>query len=200
MKDQPFDKLRARRPTLQQAQGRRTKDQSRLSLSDCLLAVVFTFCVLSVVFAASLSYAESKGAVTTNPRVQNMSGEDREMFGSLTAKQQKDIRESRIRTGYNHPVYSDYEQVWLYTKTQEDKKVTEDEIIDPVTNWPSLHRYVWAKTCQEGDFFVLFDRGVVEKIVPDTSRKVYGSCNIKTHEEFIPIVNEKDQKRRRSVK
>ncbi|HLD45810.1 MAG TPA: hypothetical protein VJC18_10275, partial [bacterium] len=101
MKDQPFDKLRARRPTLQQAQGRRTKDQSRLSLSDCLLAVVFTFCVLSVVFAASLSYAESKGAVTTNPRVQNMSGEDREMFGSLTAKQQKDIRESRIRTGYN---------------------------------------------------------------------------------------------------
>ncbi len=158
-------------------------------------------------------FAKSKSTKATNSRVQHLSGENLEMFNALTSTQQKNIRASKIKEGYNawmvrlaigepyyntehHPVYSDYEQVWLYTKKEEDKTVKEDEIIDPVTNWPSVHRYVRTKTCQIGDKFVLFDRGVVEKIVKVRTRKVYGSCSIATHEEFIPIVDKKSKKRR----
>ena len=172
---------------------------------------IITLTLILCIILPSLGLAKKK-VTYENPRLQYMSSEDKDMFNSLTKKQQNDIKQGKIKTGYNawmvklakgapyyntehHPIYNDYEQVWLFTIQQQDKKVTDEKIIDPVTNWPSQHHYVWMKTCQVGDIFVLFDRGVVEKIVKDKSRKVYGSCKITTHEEFIPIVDKKTRKR-----
>lgn len=160
-------------------------------------------------FSPALSFAKrKKSAKVDNPRLSTMSPEDKELFNALTKDQKKDLENQKIKTGYNewmvtmalgapyyksehHPVYKDYEQVWLYVEEQVTTKNFENEIIDPQTNWPTVHKKKWKKTCKVGDFFVLFDRGVVKKIVPDKSKKVYGSCQIRTSEEYIPIVDRK---------
>ncbi|MBF0105357.1 MAG: hypothetical protein HQM16_08535 [Deltaproteobacteria bacterium] len=143
-----------------------------------------------------------------NPRLLNLNAEEKEMFDSLTKKQQKNLQEGKIETGYNawmvkkalgepyytsehHPVFTDYEEVWLYTKEVIDKQYEENKIMDPQTNWPTIHKFTRIKTCTQGDFFLLYDRGVVDKIVRDTSTKIYGSCTITTSEEFLPIVDGK---------
>lgn len=166
--------------------------------------------VLTLVFIALCLTAE-KNPPPANPRVEALSGEDLEMFNALTKEQQKNLKEGVIKPGDNawmskiafgppyydtehHPIYTEYEQVWLYTKEKRDKDVTENKIIDPETNWPTIHRLTREKTCTVGDFFVLFDRGVVDKIVKDNSEKIYGSCQIHMTEEFLPIVSDKAKK------
>jgi hypothetical protein len=143
-----------------------------------------------------------------NERIGQMTSADHDVFDQLTKKQQKMITKGKIEVGYNswmiklalgepyynsehHPKYTDYEQVWLYTKIQVEESVNENKIIDPVNNWPTIHRVKRVKKCQVGDFFLLFDRGVVEDVIPDKSEKVYGSCHLETIEEFLPIVKGK---------
>jgi len=167
--------------------------------------------LIIIPLSTSVVQAKKKKAQYQNPRLTNLSGEDLDMFNDLTKKQQKDIREGKIKTGYNawmielalgkpfyrsehHPVYVDYEEVWLYTKDDIDRQHKEEKIIDPQTNWPTIHKYTRIKTCLVGDFFVLYDRGVVEKIIADKSEKIYGSCTITTQEEFLPIVDKKSRR------
>lgn len=174
----------------------------------CLLSFFLLFFLASGPALAKKNKTKNDHTNTVNPRLQNMTTEDKDLFNELTKKQQNMIRESKIEEGFNawmvklalgepyyntehHPVYVNYEQVWLYTKDQVDETKTENQILDPVTNWPSVHRYKKKKTCTVGDFFILFDRGVVDKIIGDDSKKIYGSCHIETQEEFLPIVNGK---------
>lgn len=141
-------------------------------------------------------------------RIDNFTEEDKRLFDSLSKSQKKIILEGKIEEGFNawmvklalgepfygtehHPVYTDYEEVWLYTKPEVREQATERRIIDQQTNWPTLHRKVQTETCTIGDFFVLWDRGVVQAIHKTTERKVYGSCIIRTREEFLPIVDGK---------
>lgn len=166
---------------------------------------IFIICSLFVFSTAHDSFAKKQKEKTENPRIASLSGENLEMYDALTNQQKKMISEQKVELGYNewmtglalgepyyksehHPIYKDYEQVWLYTKNQVDQTVNEEKIIDTQTNWPTKHRLIRIKTCLIGDFFLLFDRGVIEKIVPDHSGKRYGSCTIETREEFIPIV------------
>lgn len=177
-----------------------------------IIFIMLSFVMLFNVSIGTSHAKKSSKQKFVNPRVQNLSAEDQEMFSALTKKQQSHISEGKVETGYNawmvtlalgepyyksenHPVYKDYEEVWLYTRNdiQEDKN--EEKIIDPVNNWPSIHKSTRTKTCQVGDFFLLYDRGVVDKIVKDTSGKTYGSCTITTSEEFIPIVDGKPKNR-----
>lgn len=172
--------------------------------------VLFILCVTICLFAPTLLLAKDKSK--SNPRIQTLAGEDLEMFNALTKKQQSKIAQSEVETGFNawmvtlalgepyyksenHPVYKDHEEVWLYTRNQLEEDKNEEKIIDPVTNWPSIHKVTRTKSCQVGDFFLLYDRGVVDSIVKDDSGKTYGSCTINTQEAFIPIVDGKSQKR-----
>ena len=171
--------------------------------------ILFIFIILALISPLGLAKSKSKN-IYSNPRIQSMSSADQEMFNALTKSQQDNICSSRIENGYNawmitlalgdpyyksehHPIYKDYEQVWLYTRPQIDKQKNEEKILDPRTNWPTIHRTVHLKTCTVGDFFVLFDRGVAAKIIKDNSGKIYGSCVITNHEDFIPIVDEKNR-------
>ena len=166
--------------------------------------IPLTLFLLTICLTLTYDSHAKKKKTYSNPRTQNMSASDREMFNALTSSQKKNIQNGKIKTGYNawmvtlalgqpyyrsehHPVYKDYEEVWLYTKNEITEEKSENEIIDPVTNWPSIHKRSKIKRCQKGDFFVLYDRGVVEKITKDNSGKTYGSCTIDTKEEFIPI-------------
>lgn len=141
-------------------------------------------------------------------RINSLSGEDRRRFDSLSKDQQKLIRDGKIDRGFNewmvelafgkpyygtehHPVFVDYEQVWLYTKNRINETKQEKQITDPQTNWPTIHRITTKESCQVGDFFVLWDRGVVVKTTQDTSGKTYGTCTLSTQEAFLPIVNGK---------
>lgn len=167
-----------------------------------LSLALFSFFLSPEVFAK-----KEKKEETINPRLQRLSAEDQELFNELTKKQQKMISQMKIEEGYNakmvlwalgepfynteHLIYPEYEQVWLYTKEDRKENITEKKIIDPVNNWPSIHRVKNTESCTKGDFFVLFDRGVVDKIVKDTSGKRYGSCRLETVEEFLPIVDGK---------
>ena len=81
--------------------------------------------------------------------------------------------------------------MWFYTKKEVKNDRKENRIIDPQTNWPTIHRVETTKTCVIGDFFVLWDRGVVQAIHPDPAPKVYGTCTIETQEAFLPIVDGK---------
>ena len=167
---------------------------------------IIFFLISSAVFAKDKKAPEG----IPNPRLLNMSNEDRDLFNSLTKQQQDNIAAGKVEEGYNewmvkkalgdpyygtehHPVFVDYEQVWLYTKPKVESSAQEEKIIDAETNWPTTHREVHTKTCTVGDFFLLFDRGVIQKIVPDTSQKIYGTCVITNHEEFIPIVNQQPE-------
>lgn len=141
-------------------------------------------------------------------RINSLNGEDKRRFDSLSKEQQKLIREGKIDRGFNewmvelafgkpyygtehHPVFVDYEQVWLYTKNRINETKQEKQITDPQTNWPTIHRISTIEICQIGDFFVLWDRGVVVKTTKDTSGKTYGTCTLRTQEAFLPIVNGK---------
>lgn len=168
--------------------------------------------ILALTMNSPIVHAKKKSKTKfENPRMKYLSGENQEMFDALSKKQQKNIRAGKIETGYNawmvelakgkpyyksehHPVFTDYEQVWLYTQDKVDRHHTEKRIIDPQTNWPTIHKYTRIKTCTVGDYFVLFDRGVVEKIIKDKSEKTYGSCTISTQEEFLPIVDGKTRR------
>lgn len=169
--------------------------------------VVLSFIISFQTEAKKNKEEKSKKQDTTNPRLKYLSAEDQELFGELTKKQQKLISQMKIEEGFNakmvvwalgepfynteHLIYPEYEQVWLYTKEDRKEKTTENKIIDPVNNWPSIHRVKTTESCTIGDFFVLFDRAVVDKIVKDTSGKRYGSCRFETVEEFLPIVDGK---------
>lgn len=137
-----------------------------------------------------------------------MSTDDRRRFDALSKKQQSKIRKGQIEKGFNawmvelamgkpfyatehHPIYTDYEEVWLYTKPDVTESVRENKIIDPQTNWPTIHRKSRKKICYIADFFVLWDRGVVERFHRARERKAHGSCTIETQEAFLPIVNGK---------
>lgn len=154
------------------------------------------------------SSASSKNSAKENPRIKAMSADDKELFAELTEEQRKNLREGRVEEGYNewmvmlalgkpfyksenHPTHKNYEQIWLYSKKIDERKVKEDRLIDPQTRWPSVRRVTRIKTCTVGDFFVLFDRGVVVKTIADDKNKVYGTCQISTTEEMLPIVKGK---------
>lgn len=170
--------------------------------------IILFLLILTPVFSQAKNKLATASGKTDNPRVKSLSGDDLEMYNSLTKEQQKNIEAGVVEPGYNawmiklaigepyyrtehHPVYKDYEEVWLYTKLLVDQSKNEEKIIDPVTNWPSIHRVTRKKTCKVDDFFLLFDRGVVNKIVKDTTNNINGECEITTQEEFIPIVDGK---------
>ena len=153
---------------------------------------------------------KSKTVQTLNQaeiRINNLSADEQRMFGDLTKKQQKLIKKQEIAPGFNawmvklalgepfyasehHPVYTDYEEVWLYTREDKTRQVSENKIFDRQTNWPSIHRRITTKTCQIGDFFILWDRGIVIKEKRAES-KVHGSCTIESSEAILPIVDGK---------
>lgn len=142
-------------------------------------------------------------------RISVLSPEDRRLFDSLSEDQKKSILKGKVDIGFNewmielavgspfygtehHPVFVDYEQVWLYTKPEVKNQVREEKILDSQNkNWPTIHRTTRTETCNIADYFLLFDRGVVEKIVPATERKVHGSCTIETTDAYLPIVDGK---------
>lgn len=172
-----------------------------------VILVALPFFVSSNVVAKKNKEEKASKQEVLNPRLKYMSAEDQELFNELTKKQQKLISQMKIEEGFNskmvvwalgepfynteHLIYPEYEQVWLYTKEDRKEKTTENKIMDPVNNWPSIHRVKNMESCTIGDFFVLFDRAVVDKIVKDTSGKRYGSCRFETVEEFLPIVDGK---------
>ena len=152
--------------------------------------------------------AKSSSSIVVGSRLDNLSAEDKRKFEALSDDQQKAIRNGKIQKGFNewmveltlgrpyyatehHPVFVDYEQVWLYAKPEIKNDVQEERIIDFQTNWPTLHRKTRTQKCLVGDFFVLWDRGVVDDIVSEKERKVFGSCTVETSEAFLPIVDGK---------
>lgn len=139
-------------------------------------------------------------------RMGNLSPDDLRRFDSLSQHQKDLIVKGRIETGFNewmvrlavgepfyrsehHPVYTDYEEVWLYTRPDVRATVREERIFDRQTNWPSVHRVTRRETCAVGYYFLLWDRGVIQGINPVRDKKVYGSCTIETQEAFLPIVD-----------
>jgi hypothetical protein len=178
-------------------------------IAGLLIAMMLATSVVGSAAARSQSRkSHGKFPAKGNPRIAAMSAADRELFQGLTEEQKNNLKEGRIVEGYNewmvtmalgkpfyksehHPTHKNYEQIWLYTKKIDDKKIKEDRIIDPQTRWPSVQRITKVKTCTVGDFFVLFDRSVVVKTVPDDSNKVYGTCLVSTTEEVLPIVKGK---------
>lgn len=182
-----------------------------------ILSFFAIFLLLCLIATPALAKKKKDKKETTNQiqqisgvdqRINSLSGEDKRRFDSLSKEQQKLIREGKIDRGFNewmvelafgkpyygtehHPVFVDYEQVWLYTKNRINETKQEKQITDPQTNWPTIHRISTIETCQIGDFFVLWDRGVVVKTTPDTSGKTYGTCTLRTDEAFLPIVNGK---------
>lgn len=168
--------------------------------------IIYFLLIISILMPLGDAVAKKKKDknLSENSRIKTLQGEDLEMYKSLTKKQQQDIANQEIKPGYNawmarlalgepyytsehHPIYKDYEEVWLYTKPKVDERITEKKIIDAKTNWPTLYRHTWKKTCTIGDFFLLYDRGVIDKIVEDKSGKTYGSCVVETQEEYIPL-------------
>src|SRR3990167_6263906 len=89
----------------------------------------------------------------SNYRLSSLSPDDQRQFEALTKEQQEAIRAGRIERGFNewmaklakgdpfygtehHPVFVDYEQVWLYTREDIQENKIENQIMDPQTNWP----------------------------------------------------------------
>lgn len=139
----------------------------------------------------------------------NLSGENRDLYNALSKDQKEDLRSGKIRSGYNewmvrmavgepffktvqNPRAKKEEIVWIYTRRIESSKQSESRIIDPVSGWPSIRRVTEKKTCEVGDFFVVFDRGVVTRVSPGDSKKVYGPCKIESTEEIIPQKKKKN--------
>lgn len=187
-----------------------------MQTANCKIKVLFILFLASIILISPP--ADAKRKKKTKPtkaenaevqkRIDNFTEEDKRLLDSLSKSQKKKILKGEIDEGFNawmvklalgkpfygtehHPVYTDYEEVWLYTKPDVREQATERRIIDRQTNWPTLHRKVRTETCTIGDFFILWDRGVVQKVTKATERKVHGSCTIRTREEFLPIVDGK---------
>lgn len=145
---------------------------------------------------------------TVAERLKHLSADDQRIYDSLSAEQKAKIAKGQIDIGFNawmvkmalgsplygtehHPVYTDYEEVWLYSKPDVSTKVQEDKIIDPQTNWPTIHRITTTKKCNVDDFFVLWDRGVVVSINEARDHNINGTCTIEREEAYLPIVNGK---------
>lgn len=178
-----------------------------------LVLSLFLCLVISSEVLAKKKDKDLQNTVTLTPqaqaafaRVTALNNDDKRQFDSLSDEQKKAILSGRVDIGFNefmiklavgepfyasehHPVYVDYEQVWLYTKNEVNENKQETKIIDSQTNWPTIHRITTKKQCTVGDYFLLFDRGVVDKIVPESDKKVYGACSAQTTEAFLPIVN-----------
>jgi len=152
------------------------------------------------------SITANNQAAQAQARVNSLTGDSRRDYDALSDEQKSKIQQGQIDLGFNewmvklalgepfyasehHPVYVDYQQVWLYTKKEIIDSKMENQIIDPQTNWPTVHRVTNRKTCTVGDFFVLWDRGVVEKVTTDPEKKIFGSCTMESSEAFLPIVN-----------
>lgn len=187
--------------------------QSFIFFGKILLVFVLVFC-LGASFDAQ---AKSKKRVVSQKNLKaafnarlykDPSSDDYRRYRALTKKQQKALLKGQPKKGFNqwmvratwgepyyatehHPIYKDYEEVWLYVKPRVTQKKTEKKIHNPGDNWPTLHRTVVTTRCQIGDYFILWDRGVVNKIKKDKSEQVHGSCVQKTDQAFIPIVNGK---------
>lgn len=177
----------------------KTRSQQIFILILCLVATL-----MAAKLEAKSASKKSPKTLVQNPRVATLDSEQKMLFNDLTKKQQKMILDQQIQPGFNswmvelalgkpyyksehHPVYQDYEQVWLYTKLDVIKDEVKNQVKDDATGWPMEHTITKTKSCQVGDFFVLFDRGVVDHIVKDGSKKTYGSCTIETQEAFIPM-------------
>lgn len=180
---------------------------------------LFLFFVIAVLFISAPVLAKKKKQTLSNSQLQSattavsqriahLSADDKRKFDDLSKEQQESMKQGKIEKGFNawmvklalgepyygtehHPIFTDYEEVWLYTKPEITNDVKEERIIDLQTNWPTLHRTTRKKTCAIGDFFVLWDRGIVENVHPANDKKVYGSCTIQTEEAFLPIVDGK---------
>lgn len=183
------------------------------TLKFSLVAFLFFFFGSHPVVLAKKKKEVAPAAATATPsasqsRINSLSADEKLQFDALSDDQKKAILNGRVEYGFNeqmikwavgepfygtehHPKFIDYEQVWYYTKPDVKEDVREERIIDRQTNWPTIHRTTTKKTCHVGDYFILFDRGVVEKVVPDTERKVHGSCTIETSEAYLPIVDGK---------
>jgi len=176
--------------------------------------LIKTFTFILFLLSVHLSYADpatlsSLSKTGLNYRLKNLTSEDKRLFEALSPEQRQLIQEGKIDKGFNewmvklawgqpyyatehHPIFVDYEQVWLYTKPQINEDVKETQILDAQNNnWPTIHRITTKKTCIVGDTFILWDRGVVESSKPIEENKIYGSCTIQTEEAFLPIVNGK---------
>lgn len=177
-------------------------------LTTLIMAILLVTSLIAPI--PSLAKKKKKSGQSLTPseqRVASMSQEDKRRFDSLTKKQQRKIREGRVEVDFNtwmvrlavgQPFYSvehdprfiDYEIVELYTKNVVKSDVQEKRIVDRQTNWPSIHRTTRKETCQVGDYFLLYNRGIVEKIVK-AKPKHHGRCVIETSESILPIVNGK---------
>lgn len=180
-----------------------------------LVLIIFVSC-MALSLSPATGWAKKKKNAPPVPaaqteaekRVQNLTGDELRQFESLSDEQKNLISKGKIDEGFNawmvkvalgepfygtehHPIFTDYEEVWLYVKPDVLENITENRIIDPQTNWPTLHRKIETKICQVTDFFVLWDRGVVQDVHTVTDKKVQGSCTLETREEFLPIVDGK---------
>ena len=166
----------------------------------------FIFVFLFVPFLQAKKSDPVKGDAKVTNRINSLSPDDKRQFDALSSEQKKKILDGHIDIGFNewmvklawgdpyygtehHPIYKDYEQVWLYTKPDVEEKVKEETINQ--NGWPTIHRTTETKTCQVGQYFLLWDRGVVDKIITLTDKQVYGTCTIKTQQAYLPIVNGK---------
>ncbi|MBI2340479.1 MAG: hypothetical protein HYU99_08985 [Deltaproteobacteria bacterium] len=181
------------------------------SSSKRLMALFLVIFLAGVSSAWAKKKKELKGPAQTSAveaRLEHLSTDEKRQFDALSDDQKKAVRQGKVEEGFNewmvklalgdpysatehHPVFVDYEQVWIYTRPDIQQNVTEEQFMDPQTNWPSILRKMYKKICTVGDFFVLFDRGVVQKIVPDYEHKRHGSCTVETSEAILPIVNGK---------
>ncbi len=183
-------------------------------MKKILLLVLMTTVILVSAPPESWAKKKSKKAEPIIPissaqgRVTGLSGEDARKFEALSQDQKDKIARGQIDMGFNewmvelalgkpfygtehHPVFVDYEQVWLYTRPETKVSVNEERIIDAQTNWPTVHRKTTKKTCNISDYFVLWDRGVVQDIRQANEKSVHGSCTIENEEAFLPIVDGK---------
>lgn len=174
--------------------------------------ILLSFFIISApAFAKKSKNKPAPPPAVTSPaaeRLNLLSEDDKRKFDALSDDQKEKIRKGQIDEGFNewmvelalgkpfyatehHPKFVDYEQVWLYTKPEVTQDVTENQIFDRQTNWPTIHRVTHKKTCNVSDFFVLWDRGVVQEVRHEPAPQVHGSCTIETQEAFLPIVNGK---------
>ena len=177
-----------------------------------MIAIVFFLLLPPGALYAKKSKKNSKmppaGVLAINRRFDLLTDEDKRKYDALSDEQKQTIMSGKIGLGFNewmvelalgkpfyatehHPVFVDFKQVWLYTRPLVTEDVSEDRIFDRPTNWPTLHRMTHKKTCNVSDFFVLWDRGVVQEVHKEIHPQVHGSCTIETEEAFLPIVNGK---------
>lgn len=172
-----------------------------------ILLLIFSITLITPALAKKKKKLEKDSIKITQSqeRINNLSPEEKRKFEALSKKQQKIISRGDVDKGFNawmvelawgkpyygtehHPIYTDFEEVWLYTKPHVIREINENKIIDPQTNWPTIHRFTKTKTCQVGDIFLLWDRGIVNEIKKADTHTVHGSCTIETEEVFLPIV------------